>query len=187
MRAGTLKNRSRTVIAVPPVCGNFLAAQHLAAGDLDAGAGRSSSAARVSSSKPRHRGDGRQRFAAKAESRNGEQVLDVVQFARGMAFEGQHGVVAQHAAAIVDDADETAPGVFDLDADAGSARVDRVFEQFLDDGRGPLHHFAGCDLIGDVIGENPDATHAAFSVSRCWRARGPRVRALWRAPHLHSG
>ena len=38
--------------------------------------------------------------------------------------------------------------------------VERVFEQFLDDGGRPLHHLAGRDLVGDLVGENADAAHS---------------------------
>ena len=50
-----------------------------------------------------------------------------------MPLKGQQGIVPQHAAAIVGDADEPAPAAIDFDANLRGARVERVFEQFLDD------------------------------------------------------
>ena len=107
----------------------------------------------------RDRSDGRQRLAAKAQRGDREQILHVAQFAGGVALEGQQRVVAQHAAAVVHDADQPAAAGFHLDAQIGRAGVERVFEQFLDDRSGPFHHLAGGDLVGDLVGENADAAH----------------------------
>src|ERR1700741_4401702 len=82
-----------------------------------------------------------------------------------MSLEGKQGVVAHHAVAVVRDADELAAAAFDLDADAGGAGVKRVFEQLLDHGRGAVHHFAGCDLVGDLVGEYADAAHGLQSTA----------------------
>src|SRR5262249_12444944 len=108
---------------------------------------------------PRHGGDGRKRFAAKAEGGDGEQVLDVAQFAGGVALESEQRVVAEHPAAVVDDPDQAAAPGLDVDAKVGGAGVERVFEQLFDDGSGPFDHFAGRDLVGDLVGENADAAH----------------------------
>jgi len=80
-----------------------------------------------------------------------------MQFAGGVAFERQHGVVAQHAAAIVGDTDQAAAAGFDFHPDRCRARVKRVFKQLLDDGSGAFHYLARGDLIGDVVGENADS------------------------------
>ncbi len=82
-----------------------------------------------------------------------------------MALEGEQRVVAHHAAAVVRDADELAAAAFDFDADAGGAGIERVFEQFLDHGRGTVHHFAGGDLVGDLVGEYADAAHGLQSTA----------------------
>jgi hypothetical protein len=42
---------------------------------------------------------------------------------------------------------------------ASGAGIERVFEQFLDHGRGTVHHLAGGDLVGDLVGEYVDAAH----------------------------
>ena len=51
------------------------------------------------------------------------------------------------------------PAGFDLDADAVGAGVERILQQFLDHGRWPVHHLAGGDLVGHLVGKNADAAH----------------------------
>ena len=114
----------------------------------------------------RNGGDGGQRFAAESESGDGEQILDVAQFAGGVALEGEQGVVAQHAAAIVDDADEAAAAGFHFDAKVGGAGIEGVFEQFLDDGSGALDYFAGGDFVRDLVGKYADAAHDEAQYNR---------------------
>ena len=105
-------------------------------------------------------GDGGQRLAAKAERGNGEQIVGGAQLRSGVALEGQQRVVAIHALAVVGDADELAAAGLDFDANAVGAGVERVFQQLLDDGGGPVDHFAGGDLVGHLVGKNADAPHA---------------------------
>ena len=76
-----------------------------------------------------------------------------------MAFEGEEGVVGDHAVAVVDDADELAATGFNLDADAGGTGVEGILEELLDDGGGTLDDLAGSDLIGHEIGEDANAAH----------------------------
>src|SRR5580693_8181793 len=89
-----------------------------------------------------------------------------------MAFEGEHGIVAHHAAAVVGDLDQLFATSFDVDLDASRACVERVLEQlFYHRGRA-LHHLAGGDFVGYVLGEYVDAAHDAvlgsqFSVLSC--------------------
>ena len=72
-----------------------------------------------------------------------------------------------HAVAVVGDADELAAAGFDLDADAGGAGVERVFEQLFDDGGGAVDDFAGGDLVGDLVGQDADAAHEAIVRGGC--------------------
>ena len=51
------------------------------------------------------------------------------------------------------------PAAFHLDANARSSGVERVFKQLLDDGRGPVDHLAGGDLVGNLIGKDADLAH----------------------------
>ena len=81
-----------------------------------------------------------------------------------MPLEGQQRVVAAHAMPVVDDADELAATGFNLHADAGGAGVKGVLQQFLDDRCGTLDHFAGGDLVGDLVGKNSNAAHSLIVV-----------------------
>ncbi len=76
-----------------------------------------------------------------------------------MSLEGEQRVIAHHAAAVVHDADELAAAALDLDADAGGTGIKRIFEQLLDHRRRAVHHFAGGDLVSDLVGEYVDAAH----------------------------
>ena len=76
-----------------------------------------------------------------------------------MALEGQQGVVAVHALAVVGDADQLAPARLDLDADALGSGVQRVLQQLLHHRSRPVHHLAGGDLVGDLVGKYADAAH----------------------------
>ena len=76
-----------------------------------------------------------------------------------MALKGQQGVVAIHAVAVVGNANQLAPAAFDLDADAVGAGVEGILQQLFHDRGGPVHHFAGGDLVGDLVRKNADAPH----------------------------
>ena len=78
-----------------------------------------------------------------------------------MPLEGQHGIVAHHAAAVVGDLDEFLSACFHADLDARGAGIERVLQHLLDHGSRPLHHLAGGDLVGNGFGENVDAAHEA--------------------------
>ncbi len=118
-----------------------------------------SSAERVSSSSRETRRDGRQGFAPKSERCDGQQVLYVAEFAGGVSLESEQRVVAQHAAAVVRDPDQMAAAGFDIDFELGCAGVQRIFDQFFDDGSRTLDHFSGCDLVRDRVGEDSDFSH----------------------------
>jgi hypothetical protein len=77
-----------------------------------------------------------------------------------VAFKGKEGVIAQHAAAIIRDANEASAGIFHVNTNLSGTRVEGILEKLFDDGGGPLHHFAGSDLIGNVVGENLDPAHS---------------------------
>ena len=113
----------------------------------------------------RHRRDRRQRLAAKSQSRNGEQVVGVFDFRRGVAFESEHGIVAHHAAAVVGDLDQFLPARLHLNANARGTGVQRVLQQLLHHRRGTLHHLAGSDLVGNSLGENVNLAHG---ISESW-------------------
>ena len=109
-----------------------------------------------------HRSDRRQRLAAKAKGGNGEQVVGGAQLRSGVALEGQQGVVAVHAVAVVGDADQLPPARLNLDANAVGAGVQRILQQLLHHRSRPVHHLAGGDLVGDLVGKNADAAHKSL-------------------------
>ena len=117
-------------------------------------------------------GDGGQGFAAEAEGGDGEEIVGGAELGGGVALEGEQGVVADHAVAVVGDADEFAAAGFDLDADAGGAGVEGVFEELFDDGGGALDDFAGGDLVRHEVGEDADAAHESIvrvgAQAACW-------------------
>ncbi len=76
-----------------------------------------------------------------------------------MALEGQQRIVAAHAVAVVGDADQPPPARLNLDANALRASVQSVLQQLLDHRSGPIHHLAGSDLVGNLVGKNADAAH----------------------------
>ena len=122
-RAGTLKNRSRTVMMVP--FGSADSSQRkILPPAISTVVPVVSSAARVSSSRRDTEAMDGRASPRKPESGDGEQVVDIAQLAGGVALEGEQGVIAQHAAAIVGDADKPPPAALDVDADVGGARVE---------------------------------------------------------------
>ena len=108
---------------------------------------------------PRDAGNRRQRLAAKAQCADRQQVVGAVQLRRGVPLEGQQRVVAHHALSIVHNADQLASAALHLDAHPRRARVQRVLQQLLDHRRRPLHHLAGRNLVGHLVGEYPYASH----------------------------
>ena len=104
-------------------------------------------------------GDGGQRFSAKAQGRDVQQVVGVADFRGGVTLEGQHGVVAHHAAAVVDHLDQLAASGLNVHANAAGTGIERVLQQLLRHRRRALDHLARGDLVGYIFGENVDATH----------------------------
>ncbi len=118
-----------------------------------------SSAIRVTQFKAGDGGDGRQGLAAEAKGCDRKQIVAGANLGSGVAFKGKHGVVAAHAVAVVGDADELSATGLDFNADAGCTGIEGVLEQLLDHRRGTIHHFAGGDLVGNLVGEDADAAH----------------------------
>src|SRR5271155_1066824 len=83
-----------------------------------------------------------------------------------MTLEGEHGIVAYHAASVVGDLDQLLAARLNVDLNARGARVQRVLEQFFHHRGRALHHLAGGDLVGDVLGEYVNAAHGAVLSSR---------------------
>mgnify|MGYP007106197413 CR=1 FL=1 len=101
-------------------------------------------------------GDGGKGLAAKAKGADAFDVVHVLDLAGGVAFDGEEGVVAVHAAAVVGDAEEFLAAVDGFDFDVGGPGVDGVFDEFLEGGGGALDDFAGRDLVDHMVGEDAD-------------------------------
>ena len=77
----------------------------------------------------------------------------VGKFRGGMAFERERHIVSAHPAAIVADLDPREPALGQHDTDSRRARIDRVFDQFLQRAGGSFDHFTGSDAIDQMFGE----------------------------------
>ena len=77
-----------------------------------------------------------------------------------MALEGEERIVPRHARPVVRDPDESQAAILEVDLDVPGARVERVLEQFLHDGRGAFDHLAGGDLVDEPRGKDLDEWHA---------------------------
>jgi hypothetical protein len=97
-------------------------------------------------------GDAGKGFAPEAKSSDGLEVGGGADFAGGVAFEAEQGIVAFHARAVVSHADEPDAPSGKIDFDAISAGIEAVFDEFFQDGSGAFDDFAGSDLAGDCIG-----------------------------------
>ena len=80
-----------------------------------------------------------------------------------MPLEGEQGIVAVHAAAIVADLDQAATAPAQLDADLGRPRVKGVLDQFLAHRRRPLDYLARGNLVRDLVCQYADAAHDPFT------------------------
>src|SRR5689334_11776317 len=83
-----------------------------------------------------------------------------------MAFEGQQGIVTNHATAVIGDLDEFFASGFDLNFDAGGTGVQRVFQEFFDHGGRALDDLSSGDFVGNGFGKDVNLTHesvASFS------------------------
>jgi hypothetical protein len=76
-----------------------------------------------------------------------------------VALEGEQGVVAAHALAVVGYANQLAAAAFDLHLDARGAGVQGILQQLLYYGGRTVNHLARSDLIGDLVRKNADAAH----------------------------
>src|SRR5919108_749881 len=124
----------------------------------------------------RDRTDGRQRFAAETQRRDGVEILVARQLGRGVTLERQRKLLRRHAVTVVGHANERRTAVAQVDRDAPRARVERVLHQLLDDRRRPLHHLAGRDLVDERVGQPTDrhrASRGGFAAAiRAWGEAG---------------
>ena len=118
---------------------------------------------------PAHARDAWQRLAAKAHRGDAEQILRALHLARRVAFEAEQRVIAAHAQTVIRHANQAASAGQHIHRDVGGLRVEGVLHQLLHDAGWPLHHLAGGDLIGDLLGQQADAVHRG---ARSVRAAG---------------
>jgi hypothetical protein len=157
-RAGVLKYRSSTSIAVPaaraagstgetcPASQAMRQAWPLgrrAAHDPEAGDGT----------------DRGERLAAETQRGGALQVRQRGDLAGREAGYREGQVVGFDAAAVVDHADAAGPAFGELDRDALRARVEAVLHQLLEGGRGAVDDLARRDLVDEELGKRSDAAH----------------------------
>ncbi|GAK53479.1 hypothetical protein U14_04744 [Candidatus Moduliflexus flocculans] len=92
-----------------------------------------------------------------------------------MAFEGERRILPRHAVPVVFDANIRLAADADVNFKLRRARVNRIFDQFLDDRRRAFDDFPGGDMVRDFGGEDVDfRTHSSrfsyFSHSLAMRA-----------------
>ena len=63
---------------------------------------------------------------------------------------------------IVDHGDASHPARFEAHFDRLRTGIDGVFQQLLDDRGRPVHHLAGSDLVGNLVGKYADAAHSSL-------------------------
>ena len=104
-------------------------------------------------------GDARERFATKPHGMDGMQIFGLLDFAGGVTFEAEEGVVFAHADAVIGDTNEAPAAGLDFNCDGSRLRINRVFDELLYDAGGALDHFARGDLVRHVLGQQADAIH----------------------------
>src|SRR6478736_4679739 len=87
-----------------------------------------------------------------------DEVLRRLDLARRVAVEGEEGILPPHPVAVVAHLDEGLSPLLQFDTHVSGPGVDRVLHQFLHHRRRTFDHFACGDLVGDVAGEDLDAT-----------------------------
>jgi hypothetical protein len=75
-------------------------------------------------------------------------------------------IVAHHPASVVGQADQPPSPALDIETEFSRARVERIFEQLLDDASRPFDHLTGRYFIGNEIGEDANAAHLKESEDR---------------------
>ncbi len=73
-----------------------------------------------------------------------------------MALNRQSGVLFRHPAAVVHDGDQVLAAILDGHQNLLGSRVNRIFNELLDDGGRTLHHLSGGDLVDQRFVEDAD-------------------------------
>ena len=117
------------------------------------------------------RGNRWQRLAAEAERGNPAQVLGSPDLARGVALDGQPGVIRLHAFPIVLNANLLLAAELDVNRDAAGAGIDGVLDELLDDGGWAFDDFSRGNLIGEVRGKRTILVIGRWSIANLDRER----------------
>ena len=151
---------------------------HAAAVDFDPPRVRGARRAR-GEREARHRGDRRQRLAAKAQRRDRLEVVRGRELRRRVPLDREAQVLAADAVAVVGHADAPDAAALEVDVDLRRARVERVLEQFLQRRRRALDDLARGDLVDEVVGQRSNSRHemsrlaqSAGIAARSYRRRG---------------
>src|SRR5882724_9626477 len=95
-----------------------------------------------------------QGFPAEPERRNGSQILRATDLRGCVALKGKQRIVANHAFAVIRNFQKPPATTLDVNGDPGRRRIDCILNKLLSDRSWPLDHFAGGDLIGNMIGKD---------------------------------
>ena len=143
---GKAAKRSRTVTVVPRLRARRAPLDHVAIAEAQHRPG-GRAVRRGMQRHVRDRRDGGQRLAAEAERADAQQVVQIAQFARRVALEGESDFVRRDAAAVIGDADTLQPAAAHIHDDLPRPGIQRVLDQLLDDGGGRLDHLARGDPL----------------------------------------
>ena len=108
----------------------------------------------------RHRCDRGKRLTSETECADTGKVSQTSDLLRRMSLKAKDRVVAGHALAVITYRDKPTAAEFDIDLNASCSGVDRIFDQFFDDGCRTLNDLARGDLICQIVGKNFDLIHS---------------------------
>lgn len=97
-------------------------------------------------------------FAAKAETGDASEVVEVVDFTGAVGAGGLFEVVVSHATTVVGDADAPLLGVHG-DGNAAGSGIEGVFGKFSDDGGQGVDDFSGGDRMNHIVRKGGDLGH----------------------------
>jgi len=122
---------------------------------------------------PTDRPKGRQGLAPKSETVDVQKVA-AIDFGRGMARQGKGQIIRRDPVTVVRNTDQGLAPVGDCHLNPRGPRVQRVFNQFLDRGRGTFDHLTGGNPVDGRLIQltNNGAICAYFG---CWRVHTTRI------------
>lgn len=98
---------------------------------------------------PCDRTDRGKRLTSKAQAADGRQIIEVSDFARGVALHGKRKFGSGNTVTIIENSNEARSARFDIDINRVSSGIERVLDEFFDERGRPLDHFARSDLIDE--------------------------------------